>query len=245
MSGFSQQRLLTIFHDLLEHFGPQHWWPADSALEMVVGAILTQNTNWTNVETAIGNLKRAEALSFATLDALDEAELQALIRPSGYFRQKTSRLKNFLRHLRLQHRSDLENLLRQAPDQLRGELLSLTGIGPETADSIILYAARQPSFVIDAYTVRLLQRLRLIDGHPGYESLRSSFMSNLPTDVALFNEYHALIVRLCKNYCTRQQPRCTLCPLRPGCPTGDALQHSPGPRREPLEQRGNPVKSSS
>lgn len=220
MSGFSQQRLLAIYHDLLEHFGPQHWWPADSPLEMVIGAILTQNTNWNNVETAIGNLKRARVLSYPALDLLDEAELQALIRPSGYFRQKASRLKNLLRHLRQHHRGELDSLLRQEPELLRSELLSLTGIGPETADSIMLYAARQPSFVIDAYTVRLLQRLRLIDGHPGYECLRSGFMNNLPADVQLFNEYHALIVRLCKDYCTRQRPRCAPCPLRPGCPTG-------------------------
>jgi len=220
MTAFPKQRLLDIFQRLLEHFGPQQWWPADTPLEMVIGAILTQNTNWINVEKALANLRRANALSVAALDNLDEASLQGLIRSSGFFRQKAARLKQFVRHLRRVHQGDLDLMLAQEMARLRNELLSLKGIGPETADSIILYAGRQPTFVIDAYTVRLLQRLGLIDGDPGYESLRSAFMQALPNDDRLFNEFHALIVRTGKGYCTRQSPGCSGCPLRSICATG-------------------------
>jgi endonuclease III related protein len=220
MITFPKQYLLEVFHTLLAHFGPQHWWPADSALEVVVGAILTQNTNWNNVEQALGNLKQADALSIERLAKLDVAELQELIRPAGFFRQKAACLKRFIRHLELQYHGDLTLLRTRELKQLRAELLALNGIGPETADSILLYAAARPSFVIDAYTRRLLQRLGLCDGTPSYEVLRSGMMQALPQDTELFNEYHALIVRICKDYCVKRQPRCTCCPLQANCRTG-------------------------
>jgi endonuclease-3 related protein len=220
MPTFPRDRLLEIFHALLAHFGPQHWWPANSALEMIVGAILTQNTNWNNVEKALGNLRQANALTLAGLAALDETELQNLIRPSGFFRQKAASLKLFIRHLERHYQGDLALLLGRELKQLRTELLSLNGIGPETADAILLYAADQPSFVIDAYTRRLLQRNGLSDETASYDVLRRGMMDALPQDSELFNEFHALIVRTCKDYCLKLQPRCTRCPLQANCQTG-------------------------
>jgi endonuclease III related protein len=220
MTRLSQQQLLAIYQRLFDHFGPQHWWPAESQLEMVLGAILTQNTNWNNVEKALNNLKQAGALSVARLATLPTEELQGLIRPSGFFRQKAVRIKLFIRHLNLYHHGELHSLLNQDLPRARSELLGLNGIGPETADSILLYAGEQPSFVIDAYTVRLLQRLGLIEQNPGYASLYQAFMAALPADAQLFNEFHALIVRICKSCCNKRSPRCPDCPLWTICLTG-------------------------
>jgi len=220
MTRLSQQQLLEIYQRLFDHFGPQHWWPADSPLEIALGAILTQNTNWNNVEKALNNLKRAKALSIARLVTLPTQELQELIRPSGFFRQKAVRIKLFLRHINLHHDGELSSLLNQDLPRARSELLGLTGIGPETADSILLYAGKQPSFVIDAYTVRLLQRLGMIEQNPSYAALYQAFMATLPADAGLFNEFHALIVRACKSCCHKRSPRCLDCPLCPLCRTG-------------------------
>lgn len=205
---------------LAAHFGPLHWWPANSPFEVVIGAILTQNTAWRNVEYAIANLKQAQALTPAAIGQLSASELQQLIRPAGFFRQKAERLQLFAAHLFAHHQGELSHLLAGELDRVRQELLSLKGVGPETADSILLYAGGLPSFVVDAYTRRLLTRLGLLQGDESYEQLRSRFMTELPHDPDLFNEYHALIVETCKHYCHKRRPHCSPCPLRSNCPTG-------------------------
>lgn len=208
--------ILAIYQDLFKRYGAQHWWPAESHFEMAVGAILTQNTNWQNVEQAIANLREADGLSVLAINALKTAELEELIRPSGFFRQKAERLQLFSRYLQDHYHSSLEEMLRQPLAPLRTELLTLKGIGPETADSILLYAGEHPSFVVDAYTVRIFKRLGLLEGKEKYEEIRSLFMTGLPADVALYNEYHALIVVHAKLHCLKK-PRCQHCPLTSGC----------------------------
>jgi len=217
---FVKTRLDDVFDRLIGYFGPLHWWPADSPFEVVVGAFLTQNTAWRNVELAIANLKEASLLSPAALREVEAAELERLIRPAGFFRQKAGRLKLFVEHLFRRHGGDLSALLSGQPDKVRGELLSLEGIGPETADSILLYAGGYPSFVVDAYTLRLFIRLEVLGGAESYEEVRSLFMANLPREADLFNEYHALIVEECKTFCRKRLPLCASCPLQPICPFG-------------------------
>lgn len=201
-------------HDrLLAHFGPQHWWPGDSPFEITVGAILTQNTNWTNVEKAIANLKEAGLLSYAGLSSLPVFALAELIRPAGYFNVKALRLQNFLRMVELQYAGDFNSMLADQTELLRQRLLSVKGIGPETADSILLYAANRPVFVIDAYTHRILCRHNIVDEDADYHGMQSLFEDALPADQALFNEFHALIVKTGKEFCRKKNPRCRLCPL--------------------------------
>lgn len=209
-------QFLTIYQQLYNHFGPRHWWPADSPFEVVVGAILTQNTNWKNVEKAIFNLKQTDALNADKILACSSGKLEALIRPSGFFRQKSERLKLFCQHLHDNHSGDLGAWLKQDLEKVRAELLGLKGIGPETADSILLYAGQRPSFVIDAYTNRIFSRLGLLPEKPKYESTRQMFMDELPPEVQLYNEYHALIVIHAKEFC-RKKPLCANCPLKPLC----------------------------
>ncbi|BCR03586.1 endonuclease III [Desulfuromonas versatilis] len=219
-----------VFERLAAHFGPLHWWPAETPFEVLVGAVLTQNTAWTNVEKAIANLKQAGALGPAELRGFARAQLEELIRPAGFFRQKAERLQLALEHLFEYHRGSLERLLAQPLETARRELLSLKGIGPETADSILLYAGSHPSFVVDAYTRRLFERLGVLSGAESYEAIRSRFMTRLPHDSDLFNEYHALIVEQCKTLCRKRAPRCRPCPLLEVCPFGQqslAEAHSP------------------
>jgi len=208
----SRQQIQTIYDRLFERFGPQHWWPGETPFEIIVGAILTQNTNWTNVEKAIGNLKKAGVLTPARLHALDAGALAELIRPAGYFNIKAGRLKHFLDRLFERFEGQLDRLGALPADRLREELLSIKGIGPETADSIALYAFNKPVFVVDAYTGRILGRHGLLEPQAGYEEVRMLFESTLPRDVRLYNEYHALLVRLGKDYC-RPKPQCAGCPL--------------------------------
>ncbi|AMV71146.1 endonuclease [Desulfuromonas carbonis] len=210
-------QLLAIFELLQHHFGPRHWWPAESPFEVVIGAILTQNTAWRNVEQAIANLRAADALTPRGILDRELAELEAMIRPAGFFRQKAARLTGFARYLEAHHHGDLPGWLGRPLDQVRAELLRLPGIGPESADAILLYAGQRPSFVVDAYTRRLLGRLGLLRGSESYHQVRSLFMTALPPDTQLFNEFHALIVEECKVYC-RTRPRCPSCPLRSRCP---------------------------
>lgn len=207
--------LVNIYTSLFDHFGPQKWWPGETPLEMLVGAVLTQNTNWSNVSRAIGNLKEENLLSFATLDSLSEAELAENIRPSGYFNLKARRLKNLLALIRQEEPAgDLDLFFSRETSTLREKLLSVKGIGPETADSILLYAAQKPVFVVDTYTYRMLTRHGLIGQETDYAEMQELFMDTLPADAKLFNEYHALIVRLGKEYCKKSRPRCQQCPLR-------------------------------
>jgi endonuclease-3 related protein len=204
-----------IYTALFDHFGPQQWWPGETPLEVLVGAVLTQNTNWANVSRAIGNLKEENLLSFAALDSLSDAVLAEKIRPSGYFNLKARRLKNLLALIsREEPAGDLDLFFAQETATLREKLLSAKGIGPETADSILLYAAGKPVFVVDAYTYRMLTRHGLIGEETDYAEMQELFMAALPADAALFNEYHALIVRLGKEYCKKSRPRCQQCPLR-------------------------------
>ncbi len=216
------KRLMQIFDRLAAHFGPLHWWPAQTPFEVVVGAILTQNTAWRNVEYAIVNLRAAGRLSPEALRQVPCDELEALIRPAGFFRQKAERLQLFVQHLASQHQGDLGRMLSGPLDQARVELLTLKGVGPETADSILLYAGGRPSFVVDAYTRRLFSRLGLLGGEERYEEIRSLFMDNLPADADLFNEYHALIVEECKAFCRKRHPLCACCPLLCCCLHGQA-----------------------
>jgi len=208
-------QLMHVFRLMLEAYGPQHWWPGDSPFEVMVGALLTQNTNWQNVEKAIINLKSAGMLSAGSISGCELPRLETLIRPSGYFRQKAVRLQTLCRFFLEQ--GEIPGLQAAETDNLRNQLLALNGIGPETADSILLYALNRPVFVIDAYTRRIFARLGLIGPDAGYPELQNYFTSRLPADAALFNEYHALIVQHAKQHC-RARPDCTACPLGRSCP---------------------------
>jgi endonuclease-3 related protein len=206
--------LLDIYRKLLKRFGPQHWWPGDTSFEMIIGAILTQNTAWSNVEKAINNLKAANALTPAKLHQIDIRSLAELIRSAGYYNVKTKRLKGFIDWLFDNYDGDIARLGALPLSQLREALLSVKGIGPETADSIILYALGKPSFVVDAYTHRVFSRhLFIPEEDVTYDEVKAFFEDTLEKDVALFNEYHALIVRLGKEFCKKTNPRCTDCPL--------------------------------
>jgi endonuclease III related protein len=204
---------LQIYDILYSFFGPQGWWPGDTAFEVAVGAILTQNTNWGNVSKAIINLKSGGLLSFEALQALPYADLAYLIRPSGYYNLKAKRLKNLLQMILEKYQGELELLLQDDVTRGRENLLSVQGIGPETADSILLYAGNQPLFVVDAYTHRIFSRHNLLADESDYDSIQETFMHMLPADSSLFNEYHALIVRLGKEYCRKTKPLCEDCPL--------------------------------
>lgn len=204
--------LREIYKRLLKTFGPQHWWPGETPFEVMVGAILTQNTNWGNVERAIRNLKAHHQLSPSALHKISAAELAPLIRPAGYFNVKAKRLKNFVEFLFKEYDGDLKKMAREPLDKLRFKLLHVNGIGPETADSILLYALEKPVFVVDAYTRRVLCRHNLIGQDADYHRIQELFMGHLKPDVRFFNEYHALLVRLGKDHC-RPKPLCGECVL--------------------------------
>jgi endonuclease-3 related protein len=206
------QRLLKMFELLLAHFGTQNWWPADTPLEVMIGAILTQNTNWANVKKAISNLKRRGLISLDRLVSLPTTELAEHIRPAGYYNIKAKRLKNLLHFIADQYGGDLTRLFDQETQAMREALLSVNGVGHETADSIVLYAANKPLFVVDAYTYRILARHGMAPEEATYHDIQSLFMDHLPEDIALYNEFHALIVLAGKNYC-RKNPLCPECPL--------------------------------
>ncbi len=206
--------LMRMFHAMLGALGPSRWWPGETPFEVAVGAILTQNTNWGNVEKAIANLKSHDALTAQALYAMPVATLETCLRPAGYFRLKTQRLRNFLVFLKNEAGFDLDALANRSTDDLRHKLLAVKGIGPETADSILLYALNRPVFVVDAYTARIMGRHGLVAEDVDYHGLQSIFVDAMPQDAALFNEYHALIVRTGKDYCAKKKPRCQGCPLR-------------------------------
>lgn len=218
MGGAQEGALLQeIYHRLANDYGPQYWWPAKSPFEVVVGAVLTQNTAWTNVERAIAALDRAGALTPAGLRGLERSVLETLIRPAGFFRQKAERLQAFVDYLQCRYDGSLAKCLSGEIAGLREELLLQPGIGPETADSILLYAGGHPTFVVDAYTRRLFHRLGVLRGDESYAAVRTHFMAGLPANPALFNEYHALIVVHCKRRCRKARPLCAACPLLPLC----------------------------
>ena len=206
------ERLTEIYQLLFDRFGPQHWWPGETQFEVITGAILTQNTNWANVEKALTNLKAADLLVPERLHRLDGSRLAELIRPAGYYNIKAKRLKNFINWLFENYDGQLANLENIDTDRFRAELLAIRGIGRETADSILLYAFDRPIFVVDAYTARIAFRHQLIEPDADYEQLRDLFQSNLPEDVRLFNDYHALLVRLGKEFC-KPKAQCLGCPL--------------------------------
>ena len=207
---------LMAYHRVLaDKLGPQHWWPAETPFEVIVGAILTQNTSWKNVEAAIANLKREKLLSPIAMERVSVRRLERLIRSSGYFRQKAKKLKAFVRFLRLEYGGALKRMFRTPTAELREKLLGVHGIGPETADSILLYAARREVFVVDAYTKRILSRHGWTEEDVDYEEMRSLVENNLPRDVSLYNEFHAQFVQVGKNWCRPRDPRCSECPLGP------------------------------
>lgn len=210
-------RLLSIYRALYAHFGPRHWWPADTPWEVIVGAILTQGVAWRNVERAITSLKTADLLDPAAIHAAPVEEIAVLIRPAGYYRQKAKKLKAFAAHLAERYGGSLEEMFRRPLDRLRPELLGLYGLGPETADSILLYAGGYPVFVIDAYTLRIGARLGLFSPETSYVAAQVLFMSALPPDAALYNEFHAQIDALGHHLCRKRAPRCGQCPLAAGC----------------------------
>jgi len=206
------ETLSEIYQLLYDAFGPQHWWPGETQFEIVTGAILTQNTNWANVEKAIANLKSAEYLTPEALYHIDISQLAELIRPDGYYNIKAKRLKSFINWLFENYDGEMSNLELVNTGQLREELLAIKGVGRETADSILLYALGRPVFVVDAYTARIAIRHELIEPEADYEQLRELFESNLTEDVRLYNEYHALLVRAGKEFC-KPKAKCPGCPL--------------------------------
>jgi endonuclease-3 related protein len=205
-------KIIEIYHKLYHAFGPQHWWPGDSPFEIAVGAILTQNTNWANVEKAIASLKNKRALSAKGIYEMKAEKLALFIRPAGYFNVKARRLKAFIHFLINDYHGSMGRMKNEKLDTLRTKLLNVHGIGPETADSILLYALDKPVFVIDAYTKRVLSRHSVINHDESYERIQDLFHETLKRDTELFNEYHALFVRLGKTYC-RKKPLCDGCPL--------------------------------
>lgn len=211
--NYKMDKLEIIYKKLHKAFGPQHWWPGDTPFEIAVGAILTQNTNWRNVEKAINNIKSAKALNPKKLYQMDVSKLAKLIRPAGYFNIKAKRLKAFIDFLMHEYNGSMANMRKEDMHTLREKLLSVNGIGPETADSILLYALEKPIFVIDAYTKRVLSRHGIMEHDESYHEFQELFYLSLKKDVRLYNEYHALFVRVGKTYC-RPRADCDNCPLK-------------------------------
>ena len=206
------KRLISIYKKLYKSFGPQNWWPGDTPFEVAVGAILTQNTNWGNVEKAINNLKKEKVLNAKAIHEMPVNRLASLIRPAGYFNVKAKRLKAFIDFLMNDYHGSMRNMRKEKMHSLRKKLLDVNGIGPETADSILLYALDKPIFVIDAYTKRVLSRHDILGHDEAYDKFQELFHSAFKKDVRLFNEYHALFVRVGKTFC-KPKPRCEECPL--------------------------------
>lgn len=209
--------LARLYEILYAHFGPSEWWPAETAFEVCLGAILTQNTAWTNVERALSAIRARGLMSHRALHALADSAIAELIRPSGTFQVKSRRVRAFLEFVESSFGGVVERMRDEPIERLRPALLAIHGIGPETADCIVLYAAGLPSFVVDAYTRRVLERLGVLAGGESYGDVQRLFHRALPADAALFNEYHALIVRLAKD-CCRKRPLCASCPLDRVCP---------------------------
>jgi len=209
----TSDRVKNIYKLLYKKYGPQSWWPGDSQLECILGAILTQNTSWLNVEKAIGNLKSLDLISIEKLTLLTTNELAQLIRSSGYFNQKAIKIKNFLAFISESYEGSLEKMFEEEVGELRNKLLQIKGIGPETTDCIILYGGNKPTFVVDVYTYRILSRHGLVPEQTSYNEMQELFIDSLTVDTQMFNEYHALLVRVGKEHCKRSKPICAGCPL--------------------------------
>ncbi len=207
------RRLSNFYEALNDRLGPLGWWPGDTRFEVIVGAILTQSTSWSNVERAIANLRRERLLNPPALRRVETRRLERLVRPSGYFRQKARKLKAFVRFLDREFGLSLDRMFREPTGLLREKLLAVRGIGPETADSILLYAGRHPIFVVDAYTRRILARHALLGAAAGYQDAQDLFHRHLPRQAPLFNQYHALLVETGKRWCRPREARCQACPL--------------------------------
>ena len=207
-----QRLLMNIYQILYQTYGPRHWWPGETPFEVMVGAILTQNTSWGNVEKAIQKLKGKRVLNPEGIYYLKKSQLASLIKSSGYYRIKADRLRAFVDFLFDEYEGDIRKMRREGLGELRDKLLGVKGIGPETADSILLYGLRKPIFVVDAYTKRILSRHGMVSGKATYEEIQRLFMSHLLLDEKLFNEYHALFVHLGKTVC-KKMPKCDICPL--------------------------------
>ena len=209
-----EEQLSSIYDRLYSFFGGQNWWPAETPFEVCVGAILTQNTSWKNVSKAINRLKCAGSLDVHSINNMPDHDLAQLIRPAGYYNVKAGRLKHFTSFLISEFAGEIENASSFDTEELREKLLGVKGIGQETADSILLYACNRPVFVVDAYTIRALYRHDIVDDNAGYQDVRDLFMNNLPADIELFNEYHALWVAVGKDFCRKRKPLCQECPLQ-------------------------------
>lgn len=231
-------RLRRLYGLLLARFGPQGWWPARTRFEVIVGAILTQNTSWVNVRGAIQSLRGAGALNPRAMAALPLGRLASLVKKSGYYNTKARRLQSFLAAFRDHFSFSLRRMFREAPSALRRQLLAIPGIGPETADSILLYAGDVPTFVVDAYTRRVLARHGLIDPVATYNEIQALFMANLAPDRRLYSEYHALLVAVGKDFCLKRDPRCEACPLRSDLPSGGPLPFPAGSRQRAAGSKG-------
>jgi endonuclease-3 related protein len=203
--------LMAIYRKLHQSFGSRRWWPGENAFEVMVGAILTQNTNWRNVEKAIQQMKKRGVLSLQEIRRLKKSQLATLVRSSGYYRIKAERLKAFVNFL-FENYGNIKTMRKEELEPLREKLLRVKGIGPETADSILLYGLKKPIFVVDAYTKRILSRHGIVSEKADYEEIQNLFMQHLPRDEKLFNEYHALLVHVGKTFC-KKVPRCDICPL--------------------------------
>jgi endonuclease-3 related protein len=213
----TRKQLMSIYRVLFRAYGPQHWWPGDTPFEVLVGAVLTQNTAWTNVEKAIANLKRERVLTFSRMLNVAPEKLALLIRPSGYFNIKAKRLRNLLLFIHTNYSDSLVRMFSADPARLRQQLLEVNGIGQETADSILLYAGEKPFFVADAYTKRIFSRQGLIADNADYRTVQGLFMDNLAQNASFYNEYHALIVKIGKDHCKKGKPLCSDCPIQLKC----------------------------
>jgi len=216
--------LSSAYERLLAAFGPQHWWPGDSPFEIMVGAVLVQNTAWRNVERAINNLREAGVMNPRALYALPPAELAELIRPAGYFQVKAKRLRNLLKVVIDEYDGSLDAMYETSLEILREQLLAIHGIGPETADAILLYGGGLATFVVDTYTHRVLARHGSIGYDADYHEIKDYFESALPADAKLYNEYHALLVRVGKEFCRKTEPQCNTCPLAIMLPASGIVQ---------------------
>jgi endonuclease-3 related protein len=233
--------LLRYYEAMSGALGPMHWWPAQTPFEVIVGAILTQSTAWGNVERAITNLRSARLLTPSAMVKISTSRLATLVRPSGYYRQKAKKLKAFVDFLQHGYGGSLKRMFQTPTLELREKLLSVHGIGPETADSILLYAGNHPVFVVDAYTHRIFGRHGITDGKPDYERVRTFIEASIPAQPELFNEFHALIVNTGKNWCRKSAPRCEECPLRSLLPANSPLFQVTAVSTEGTSLLGNPA----